>query len=92
MSSIPSVGPTLENRLQSFDLVTVKQMKELNNKQILIMLTTSSNQISQTRLAAFRSSAGAAIPGPSPAKVDFQTFDNPYLAKYGDAIEPDGII
>jgi hypothetical protein len=76
----------LEKRLQSFGLVMVKQIKEMTNKQILIMSTASSNRIGQKRLATFRSSAGAAIPGPPPAKVDFQKFNNPYLAKYRDAL------
>jgi hypothetical protein len=35
---------------------------------------------------AFRSLAGAAIPGKLPVKVDYRKFDNLYLEKYGDRI------
>jgi hypothetical protein len=34
----------------------------------------------------FRTLAGTAIPGSLPEKVEYQKFDNPYLAKYGDVV------
>jgi hypothetical protein len=83
-SALPSVGPTLEKRLQSFGVDTVRQMKEPTDEDILKITIAPDNRIGEKRLNSFRTLAEAAIPGPPPAIVGYRKYPNPYLVKYGD--------
>jgi hypothetical protein len=70
-SALPSVGPTLEKRLQSFGVDTVRQMKEPTDKDILKITIAPDNRIGEKRLNSFRTLAEATIPGPPPARVGY---------------------
>ena len=85
-SVIPNIGPTLQKRLETFGILTVKQIKELTDDDILKMSRAPANRMGEKRLKTFRNLATASIPGPPPEIVDYRKCDNPYLAKYGDAV------
>jgi len=55
-SVIPSIGPTLEKRLEIFGVLMVKQIKELTDDDILKMSRAPANKMGEKRLKTFRNS------------------------------------
>ncbi len=77
------VGVAITTRLEQKKIVSILDMKILTEEQVKVVATQAKG-IGDKKLLLAWNQAQQSVPGSCPAKIDYRTAENRYLAKYGD--------